>query len=413
MRKYKYDGKEYDFDSYKQGAINDFDSWAQDLNLGKTQTGKIKTAMMELLQHMTDDDKSEATLTRINFGSNYANEKGLFGKNVKDSKHYRNAAAYLLKRFNNSNPYQEAKPAEPSKTKVTRQWIGQQLLDRMGNTTTYTDEQKRNAANKAFLGVSNMLSKTPDAYEFEQGYDLPYFTGLLNNGATAALSNDNFIDDNPYWGELGIANPFIKAPEKPKVDEFDTWFQSNFGNYGISEDKKALLKQFILNSKLSQLGLSEDQIQQFNNNPQVVQPATPKPSKQETAPVNTIATQNIDYNYWKNNESFVKSNIDSFTENNTKWNEIDKNMANLVKLQLQGKAEKYYRPKLVSVTYNNKKYYSIASGNEKQYVYDPQNGEMYVIPKETPKKQEHTMYKKQKGGYLQILKQNNYANIIK
>lgn len=255
MRKYKYDGKEYDFDSYKQGAIDDFDSWAQDLNLGKTQTDKIKTAMMELLQHMTDDDKSEATLTRINFGSNYANEKGLFGKNVKDSKHYRNAAAYLLKRFNNSNPYQEAKPAEPSKTKVTRQWVGQQLLDRMGNTTTYTDEQKRNAANKAFLGLSNMLSKTPDAYEFEQGYDLSYFTDLLNNGATAALSNDNFIDDNPYWGELGIANPFYKKAEEKtqKSTVAEQLKQTLISDYGITEEQADQFIPLIQNARLQQL----------------------------------------------------------------------------------------------------------------------------------------------------------------
>ena len=140
MRKYKYDGKEYNFDSYKKQAMDNFDSWASERNLSSTRTEKIRQAMLELLQHMTDDERSGADLRRINFSTEYANTKGIFGKNVKDSKHYQNATAYLLGQFNSSTPFQEEKPEEKPKTKVSRQLLGQWLADGLGNTSTYTDE---------------------------------------------------------------------------------------------------------------------------------------------------------------------------------------------------------------------------------------------------------------------------------
>ena len=398
MRKYKYDGKEYDFDSYKQGAINDFDSWAQDLNLGKTQTGKIKTAMMELLQHMTDDDKSEATLTRINFGSNYANEKGLFGKNVKDSKHYRNAAAYLLKRFNNSNPYQEAKPAEKSKNKLSAEIIGQDILSRIGDISTLSDEYKKKAQTDAWNYALNKYKwDSPDDYELEGPYTLQELNQFLTEGINAFNTQD-INDDNYYYSRFGIKSPFYKNPvdTQPKqltiLDQAkQQWMQNGFSEAEWNEALPSV-KKMLKAGLFKQWGI---------DNPELVNYKLPDNTQTKPEELKTQVKSPKPKDYYKTTVvPFVTNN---YNNRESGWGEINSYMVDLIQRQLKGTADEI-RPQLKSI--NNGQYYIVEGLNTGDYLYayDTKNKKMTFIPKGN-KKAKKLPISRQKGGYL--LKLNN------
>lgn len=401
MRKYKYDGKEYDFDSYKKQAIDNFDSWASERNLSSTRTEKIRQAMLELLQHMTDDERSGADLRRINFSTEYANTKGIFGKNVKDSKHYQNATAYLLGQFNSSTPFQEQKPEEKPKTKVSRQLLGQWLADGLGNTSTYTDEQKRIESARAFNQVLQRLSGPDTDYEVEEGYDLPTFRNWLQEGATAAGTNDNFVDDNIYWGRLGITNPFFKPAQEQKPEQMNALQQAKqqWINAGLSEEQwnQALptIQNVMAAGLLKQFGLDNDQAQL------IVPPAIKQPAQKETPAIPSqkkpLTTKTFDYGYYASTaKPWIERNISNL--NDPKWKDIDAYMAKLVESQLKGEKNSNVKPQLKKITFEGKPYYVVSSLNtgNNSYVYNPEDKQMYLIPKV----QSYVVYKKKKGGYL-------------
>jgi hypothetical protein len=80
--------------------------------------------MYDLLSHMQSDSISKANLNSITFGGGYVGSKGLFGKKVKNSTHYKNAVAYLLNQFEQSSPYEAPKPEEKQKTKISKELLG-------------------------------------------------------------------------------------------------------------------------------------------------------------------------------------------------------------------------------------------------------------------------------------------------
>lgn len=405
MGNYKYDGKEYDFDAYKKQAIDNFNGSEKD-----------RQAMLELLQHMTEDSGSYADLNKINFSTNYANERGLFGKNVRDSKHYRRAVGYLLNQFNSSTPYEAPKPEEKPKTKVTREWLGQQLLNHMGNTSTYTDQQKREAANKAFMALFSKLSKSsPDSYEFEDGYDLNYFTDFLNKGAAAMLTDDKFEDDNPYWGELGIANPFVKKTEQKSSQM--TALKDYLLRLGLKEDDwsriiEPQIKNSLLKQALGQYGIDLPQINNVKSPKQGVQPKTPKlPKVQDSTKKEEdlyLQMKDLIQGNYRNPNGAIQTN--NMNLKGTTWENIDNYMSKLVKTQLSGKASNRNKSMLRGIKYEGDTYYALSSINtgDKWYAYRPSDNSMHMIPKSKARLISETTkyipYKARKGGYLRTLR---------
>lgn len=405
MRTYKYDGKEYDFDAFKQAAINGFDSFAQRYGLSGTKAEKTRQAMFDILQHMNDDEHSYADLNRINFSSDYATTKGLFGKAPEKSKYYGWSTGYLTKVFNDMNPYEAPKPEEKPKTKVTRQWLGQQLVDALGDISTYTDEQKRAESARAFNHVLSRISGPDADYDIEEGYDLPTFRNWLQEGATAAGTADNFIDDNTYWGKLGIANPFYtKKTEQTVNDPLGSILDDIMGVIGSSDQTvRDKLRQTLADRYLSQYGLSLDQLGLLSTgvptdvaspvNPGTVPEISPvKP----IAPTTTLNTPTIKYSEIK---QFIENNIDKDNFNNNDWKGVDAYMKNLIESQLKGQATQD-RPALLDITINNKPYKYININSDKYYyAYSIDDKEMVVIPKKLYKHNDGKFYTNRKITY--------------
>ena len=213
VRKYKYDGKEYDFDAYKKEALNGIDSWLSGYNISDTRKGKIKQATIQLLERMNQDAGSSASLSGINFSDSYAKEKGDWGKNREDSKHYRNATSYLLSRFNQMSPYEEPKP---EKTKLSKQIIGDELNSLIQSTSALSDDNKITAQ---IEGINNLISKykwdTPDIYDLEEGFDLSTAKTNLDNLKLAIEDRKTFDDDQLGYWRFGVQ--YNKKPEESNI----------------------------------------------------------------------------------------------------------------------------------------------------------------------------------------------------
>lgn len=409
MRKYKYDGKEYDFDAYKQQAIKNFDSWAAERNLGKTRTEKIRQATLELLQHMGDDEKSTADLQYIHFGTDYANNKGIFGKDVKDSKHYKNATAYLLDQFNSSSPYEEPKPAEKSKTKLSAKIIGQDILDRLGDVSTLNDEFKRKAQSDAWNYVLNKYKwDSPDLYELEGPHTLQELNTFLTEGINSFNTTD-LNDDNYYYSRFGINSPFYKNPvdTQPKqltiLDQAkQQWIQNGFSEEEWNEVLPSV-KKMLKAGLLKQLGINN--IELVDQEPVKVSSSDQNSPTQTSSASSPQSTNSFDYSYYGAvAKPWILKNRNNV--NDPKWQEIDSYMSKLVESQLKGEQNNYTKPSLKQITYDGKKYWWVSSIDfgDKQYVYDPEDKQMGLIPKKIP----YVIYRKEKGGYLQTLKNTNY-----
>lgn len=228
VRKYKYDGKEYDLDALKKSALSNWQGSDKDYR-----------AMVEILQHMTDDEGSYADLDKINFGTNYATEKGMFGKNRENSKHYKRAVGYLLKQFQGMSPYEEPVVEAPAKTKASRQWLGSTVLNHLGDVSGYTtDEIRGKELLRALQATQNQL-KTGD-YDYEDQYGNEVLNGWLNDAMGALKTTDNLDDDNIFWGRVGLSNPFTikKNPEQKEEqnNRFDYQYYNALVKSGLLSD---------------------------------------------------------------------------------------------------------------------------------------------------------------------------------
>ena len=247
VRKYKYDGKEYDLDALKKSALANWEGSDKDYR-----------AMVEILQHMTDDEASYADLNKINFGSNYATEKGMFGKDREKSKHYKRAVGYLLRQFQGMSPYEEPVVEAPAKAKLGLGVLGNDLKGFIGSTEGLTDEYKKKAIRE---GYKRALAKykwdQPDLYDIEEGYDLPTLKGYLDQGLKSLDTNDQYADDNYYLSRFGVDNIF--KPSQRNVDEEK--LKADLQAAGVNMDHYNKIQQLVgLTKQLRDSGLDDSYI---------------------------------------------------------------------------------------------------------------------------------------------------------
>lgn len=410
----KYNNKEYDFDAYTKQAIEGFDGWIDPYEVSSTKKEKVRQAMMDLLQHMTDDEGSYADLNRINFSTDYANNKGLFGKKVTNSKHYRNATAYLLKVFSGMNPYEEPKPETPTKTKASREWLGKTVLGHLGDASGYTTDEIRSKELLRALQTTQDQLKTGD-YDYEDQYGNEVLNGWLNEAIKALGTTNNLDDDNTFWGRVGLTNPFYKAPITIPEGGNDPLKDLYIKYGGTNEEWKQMLpiltqlygmspRQYQF---LKSLGSDQEQLSTLSSNMKKKDNIT-EPEKTTTEPEKLSSKLDFDPSYYSTTaKSFIETNIG---KEHKDWDKIDWYMVKLIESQLKGVKNNSIKPTLREIEYSgedNKKHkaFAVTSINTGKYwyAYDKDSHKMVAIEKP------NNPIRRRKGGYLQILKNTQYA----
>lgn len=246
VKKYKFNGKEYDLDAVTKAVLSNWSGSDKDYQ-----------AATEILQSMKDDEKSYADLNKINFGSSYAAEKGMFGKDREKSKHYKRATGKIIKQFLAMDPYEEPVVEAPTKTKLGLGVLGNDLKGFIGSTEGLTDEYKKKAIRE---GYNRALAKykwdQPDLYDIEEGYDLSTLKGYLDQGLES-LDTDKYDDDNYYLSRFGINNVF--KPSQQNADEEK--LKADLQAAGVNMDHYNKIQQLVgLTKQLRDSGLDDSYI---------------------------------------------------------------------------------------------------------------------------------------------------------
>lgn len=385
----KYNNKEYDFDAYTKQVMEGFDGWIDPYEVSSTKKEKVRQAVMDLLQHMADDEGSYADLNRINFSTDYANNKGIFKKKVKDSKHYRNATAYLLKVYSGMNPYEEPKPETPTKTKASREWLGKTVLGHLGDASGYTTDAIRSAELKRALQATQNQLKTGD-YDYEDQYGNEVLNTWLTDAIDALGTTNDLDDDNTFWGRVGLTNPFLKTPAT-KTEKYDD----------------PLKTQYIQTHK----GTSEEYDQHIApilNALQVLQQANPKAAEYLKSLVGLEQPTTTKPYY--TGEDVVSGTQLSVKNYNSYTPEQQKQLDATLQEVLSKENSTYFEDLHArAFDVSGKKYIVIGSaplinrgGKNYLYAYDTARQVMVLIP-------ERQITKSQKGGKLLTLRKNIYG----
>lgn len=389
MANYKYDNKEYDFEAYKKQAISNFDNWVKNYNLSGSRAAKIKDAMYDLLSHMQSDSISKANLNSITFGGGYVGSKGLFGKKVKNSTHYKNAVAYLLNQFEQSSPYEAPKPEEKQKTKISKESLGQEYLQLLGDTSQLNPEYSKKAQLDALTKILNKYKwDIPDEYEFEGGTGED-FKNIITN-AISAIGNDNGLDDDNYaYYQLGITNPFYVKPK----EETETKGSTDINN---------LLSQAIRDGQITE-DFARQILPYFSTQqPTVTEPEAPAVKAPETTTATETPSEKEQKIDWDSLITTIKANVDNYGKDNQDWVNVATQLGNSLK-ELQ--------PQEYPIGLEKKNdIFVIAVGKKKMVGWDP-NKKQVILGNVKQKKRPGatpSFPSNKKGGYLKLLKQNSY-----
>lgn len=420
VRKYKYDGKEYDLDALKKSALSNWQG-----------TDKDYRAMVEILQHMTDDEGSYADLDKINFSSNYATEKGMFGKNRENSKHYKRAVGYLLKQFQGMSPYEEPVVEAPAKTKLGRGTL-RDYITNFGNLNSdsykgLSEAQRIEVLKDAINKTNNHIKwDNPELYDIEEGYDMNSLKGYLT-GLTDAFGTPEQDDDAIALHNLGITSPYQtqQAADTLKTKMLGVW---NGLGYSAEEFDQRIWPFFQQMAPLlffKQAGLGEDVYKAYTE------------FKPETNPDSTTTNNST----LANNPNLVNDPQENYTKNiypklpnymslsEQEQLDLDKQMIPLMRdiYQNMGKYEKEAHPYMDIALVNGRsgKSYIVvdnlaftdSKGHKYLYGYDPEHQkkdgtvaeDMVIIPVEEVKQTDDPklVVSKAKGGRLSTLRNNN------
>jgi hypothetical protein len=99
--------------------------------------------LTELLRQISADPNATFEAGRINFSGNYANERGAFGKDRKDSKHYTHPTWMILDTLQGMTPYEEPKK---EKEKISDSIITDAIKSRLKTGWESLDPEYKNKA---------------------------------------------------------------------------------------------------------------------------------------------------------------------------------------------------------------------------------------------------------------------------
>ena len=232
MALYKYDTKDYDLDTIIKNAKAGLDDY---ISTHKVNESKFKDAVLDLLDQMRSGNSTSASNKAMTFNNNFAETRpdGLFRDRYKNNRHYTQGVGYLLKVMSNMSPYEEPKPEEKAKTKLSAKIIGQDILDKLGDVSTLNDTYKKKAQSDAWNYVLNKYKwDSPDLYELEGPHTLQELNTFLTEGINSFNTTD-LNDDNYYYSRFGISSPFYKNPEvvtQPTIldQAKQQWIQNGF-----------------------------------------------------------------------------------------------------------------------------------------------------------------------------------------
>lgn len=407
MAKYKYDGKEYDLDQVIEASKKGLDTY---ISTHKVNDSKFRDAVLDLLDQMRAGNSTESSNKTMHFNNNFGETRpdGLFRDRYKNNRHYNQGVAYILNTLSGMSPYEEPKPEEKPKTKLSAAIIGNDIITRLGDTSTLDDSYKRAAERDAWNYVLNKYKwDQPDLYEIEGPHTLSELQGFINNGITALGTTNNINDDNYYYSRFGIQSPFYKAPtEQPATNNPLDTIKQRVLSLGFNDSDWNRLLPIFQAKGLSELGIDNNTIATMINTNEH-HSEQPKPSSvQQSSQVrakNTTTSNQFKINSYNDAKAFIQKNIKNLK--NPNWSTVDNYVANLVRQQIQRTASGV-RPALKKETIDGNEYYILQGLNigQQKYAYDAKKGEMVVIqPKQSTKVQ---IYSDKKGGYLRKLRNN-------
>lgn len=408
MAKYKYDGKEYDLDQVIEASKKGLDAY---ISTHKVNDSKFRDAVLDLLDQMRAGNSTESSNKTMHFKNNFGETRpdGLFRDRYKNNRHYNQGVAYILNTLSGMSPYEEPKPEEKPKTKLSAAIIGNDITTRLGDTSTLNDSYKRAAERDAWNYVLNKYKwDQPDLYEIEGPHTLSELQGFINNGIAALGTTNDVNDDNYYYSRFGIQSPFYKSPEQSKTTSPLDEIKQKVLSLGFDENQWNQLLPIFQAKGLAELGLDNTAITTVVNPPIKPETAQVKPEAVQAKPETSVniskpTTNSFKINSYNDAKAFIQKNIKDLK--NPNWSTVDNYVANLVRQQIQGTASGV-RPALKPETINGKEYYILQGLNigQQKYAYDVKKGEMVVIqPKQSTKVQ---IYKDKKGGYLRKLRNN-------
>lgn len=408
MAKYKYDGKEYDLDQVIEASKKGLDAY---ISTHKVNDSKFRDAVLDLLDQMRAGNSTESSNTTMHFKNNFGETKpdGLFRDRYKNNRHYNQGVAYILNTLSGMSPYEEPKPEEKPKTKLSAAIIGNDITTRLGDTSTLDDSYKRAAERDAWNYVLNKYKwDQPDLYEIEGPHTLSELKDFINSGIAALGTTNNLNDDNYYYSRFGIQSPFYKSSEQPKATSPLDEIKQKVLSLGFDENQWNQLLPIFQARGLAELGLDNAAITTVVNPSIKPETTQVKPETVQTKPETSVnvskpTNKSFSINSYNDAKTFIQKNIKNLK--NPNWSTVDNYVANLVRQQIQGTASGV-RPALKKETIDGNEYYILQGLNigQQKYAYDAKKGEMVVIqPKQSTKVQ---IYSDKKGGYLRKLRNN-------
>lgn len=410
MAKYKYDGKEYDLDQVIETSKKGLDTY---ISTHKVNDSKFRDAVLDLLDQMRAGNSTESSNKTMHFNNNFGETRpdGLFRDRYKNNRHYNQGVAYILNTLSGMSPYEEPKPEEKPKTKLSAAIIGNDIITRLGDTSTLNDSYKKTAEQDAWNYVLNKYKwDQPDLYEIEGPHTLSELKSFINSGITALGTTNNLNDDNYYYSRFGIQSPFYKSAEQPKTTSPLDAIKQKVLSLGFDENQWNQLLPIFQAKGLAELGLDNAAITTVVN--PSAQPATAQLETVQVKPETSVnvskpTNKSFSINSYNDAKTFIQKNIKDLK--NPNWSTVDNYVANLVRQQIQGTASGV-RPALKEETIDGEQYYILQGLNigQQKYAYhinpDTKKGEMVIIqPKQSTKIK---IYSDRKGGYLKKLRDN-------
>lgn len=238
IRLITYGDNQYSFDALEKAVLDNYNNYASRFGYGRNKFMKDYQALTEMLRQLRQDQGASFEAGKINFSGNYANEKGAFGKNRNQSKHYTHPAWMILDTLQGMTPYEEPKP---EKKKVSRAKLQSEFKDLLGvaSIDDIPESQRTQVLTKALEDLQKRynFSSNPEDWEFEENFGADYFNNMFTN-ARAALGTTETPDDDAYYlyTLFGLNKPTQKDESKSSYEGDKARFINGLVQRGISEE---------------------------------------------------------------------------------------------------------------------------------------------------------------------------------
>ena len=237
VRLITYGDNQYSFDALEKAVLDNYNNYASRFGYGRNKFMKDYQALTEMLRQLRQDQGASFEAGKINFSGNYANERGAFGKNRNQSKHYTHPAWMILDTLQGMTPYEEPKS---EKKKVSRAKLQSEFKDLLGVASV--DDIPESQRKQILTETLNNLQKrydfsNPDDWEFEENFGADYFNNMFTNAKTALDTTETPDDDAYYLYTLfGLNKPTQKEESKSSYEGDKARFINGLVQRGISEE---------------------------------------------------------------------------------------------------------------------------------------------------------------------------------